>query len=116
MSLDMQETQIVEKFIVAVEKIADALAGIDETQRQEFAKRFPEPKEPRDAVVTRIPTEEDRIREEHGSSDGTVEDWLNLTEEIGPRERDYLAHRAGAEAAQGSEPVGAGVETPESKA
>jgi hypothetical protein len=99
-----------ERIVVAIERIAEALAGIYETKQKELAKRYPERKEPRDAVVTRIPTEDDRIREEHGASEEPIEEW------IGIREREYLANRASAKAEQRSESAGTGAETPEGEA
>lgn len=88
-----------ERFVVAFEGIAEALKGIDETQKQQFRKRWPDPKERRDAIITRVPTAEDLIREAHGAGDEPVQDWLNLPEEgewIGVREREYIRTHADA--------------------
>lgn len=95
--------EVEERLIIALERVAQALAGIDETKRREFARRWPEPKEWREAVVTRIPTEEDLIREAHGASDETFAEWLNPTEEeefVGEREREW--RRAHPEAYPGA--------------
>jgi hypothetical protein len=80
------------RLVVAFEQIAEALTGIYETGERQFAKQWPERKEVREAVVTRIPSEEDRIREQHGSGDEPTEQWLTLNEEeaIGEREREFL--------------------------
>jgi hypothetical protein len=110
------------RLVAALEMIAQALAGIDETKRREFGRRWPEPKEKRDAVVTRIPTEEDRIRENHGASGGSLEEWLGGLENepfIGDRERQYLEGQrspAGSQAAQGEQPAGGGAAAAEGQA
>jgi hypothetical protein len=121
-----------ERLTLALEKLAQALAGIDETKRQEFARRWPERKEPRDAVVTRIPNEEDLIREAHGSSNESLAEWLNPPAEeelVGTREREWrrahpeawpghnrTAGSAGTQVAPGDQADGGGLETPEGKA
>jgi hypothetical protein len=86
-----------ERFVHALEQIAAALKGIDETRKQEFERRFPVRKEFREAIVTRVPSEEDRIREEHGASTGSLEEWLGELggeEFIGTREREFLERNA----------------------
>jgi hypothetical protein len=84
-----------ERLVVAFEQIALTLRGIHDTGQKEFARRWPERKEVREAVVTRIPTDEDRIREEHGAGgDEPLQDWLNLPPEgewIGLREQEFNA-------------------------
>ena len=110
-----------ERLVVAFEQIAEALTGIHDTQERQFAKQWPERKEVRDAVYSRVPNEEDRIRAEHGVSDESLVDWLSLPEEeiIGARERAYLAAQAAAsraEAAGEGGPGGGGAEAAEGEA
>ncbi len=100
------ETRLVEAF----ERIAEALAGIHETTQRALAKHWPEPKERREAVVSRVPTEEDLIRERHGAGDKSTDEWLTLVEEeaIGEREREFLARQKEAEfIGESGEPVAA---------
>ena len=95
-----------ERLVAAFEQIATALTGIYGTQEKQFAKQWPERKEAHEAVYSRVPTEEDRIREEHGASDGSLKDWLTFPEEegyIGEREREFLtAQAANAASAEAS--------------
>lgn len=120
-----------ERILAAFERIAAALAGINETKRHEFARRWPEPRERREAVVTRIPNEDDLIREAHGASDESLAEWLNppVDEEIiGTREREWRRthpeaypgnHPSGAAGAQavqeGDQTDGGGAEAPQSQ-
>jgi len=109
-----------ERIVVAFELMAEALKGIYETEQKRFLRQFPEPKEMREAVVTRVPTEEDRIRELHGASDEPIEEWIGFSEEyIGTREKEFLEAQARAASAKpplAEGPDGAGAEAPESKA
>jgi len=118
------------RLVVAFEQIAEALTGIHETNERQFAKQWPEPRERREAVVTRVPTEEDLIREKHGSSEESLEQWLIPPDEdiIGPREREFLARQkqektateepntAVAAAFGTAQPDGGSAEAPESQA
>jgi hypothetical protein len=86
-----------ERLVAAFELMATALTGIHDTQEKQFAKQWPERKEAHEAVYSRVPTEEDRIREEHGASDESLEAWLTVPEEeeyIGDREREFLKTHA----------------------
>lgn len=113
--------ELEERLVCAFENIAEALKGIDETQRQQFRKRWPDPKERREAIVTRVPTAEDLIREAHGgTSDEPIRNWLDLPVEeewIGVREQEFnRSHSdAGAEEPAGSEPSGGSPEAAESE-
>ena len=84
------------RFVLSFEKIAVALAEINETYKRQVAKQYPErAREVRDAVVSRVPTEEDRLREAHGASSKPISDWLSedldaSEEEVGVREREWL--------------------------
>lgn len=84
------------RFVSALEKIASALAGIDDTKKRQFDKDYPAPRERREAIVTTVPSEEDRIREQHGAGNAPIEDWLSELggeEFIGVREREFLARQ-----------------------
>lgn len=64
-----------ERYIAALESIAKNFARY-------VSCRFPERKrEVTDATVTRIPSDEDRLREELGDTgESTTEEWLGLRE------------------------------------
>jgi len=94
---DDQINAFAERFVLSCEKVAAALEGLNETYRQHHKKLFPERKEVRDAVMTRVPTREDKIREEQGASAAPLADWLSdiereeeEAEDIGVREREWL--------------------------
>jgi uncharacterized membrane protein len=102
-------TELEERFVAAFEQIAEALAGIDDTQKRQFAKQWPEPGKKREAVITRVPTEEDLIREEQGASDEPIEEWIGL------REREFIERQAGSATTEERESGGGSFETPEGK-
>jgi hypothetical protein len=94
---DDQQNAFIERFVVAWEKIAGALGDLNETYRRHFEKLYPERKEFRDAVVSRVPTQEDRIREAQGASGKPLDEWLSEVEDeeaesefVGVREREWL--------------------------
>jgi hypothetical protein len=113
-----------ERFVSAFEQIATALTGIHDNQEKQFAKQWPERKEVHEAVYSRVPTEEDLIREAHGgASAGSTEEWLTLLEReeyIGQREREFLAAQtaaaASAKTSEESGPEGGSTEAPEDQA
>lgn len=122
MTMSEDESRLCERVVLALEKIATALAGLDDTHRRQFSRRYPEKTQFREAIVTRVPTEDDRLREAHGASTRPLSEWLSeLSEEevegeeqdpyrnqdVGVRERAWLekekerAH-TGAHAEDGS--------------
>jgi hypothetical protein len=100
---DDQLCAFVERFVLSSERIAEALEGLNETYRQHYQKLYPQRREVRDAVVTRVQTEEDRIREAQGASAEPLNRWLSEVDDeeaesefIGVREREWLdAQRRG---------------------
>ena len=87
-----------ERFVLSLEKIAASLAGVDETYKRQIGKQYPERTgEIRNAVVSRVPTQEDRAMEEQGASNKPIDDWLSEPledededEDLGVREREWL--------------------------
>jgi hypothetical protein len=82
-------TDLIESFdrdTRAMERLATAFEAIALTLAQFYDKMYPPKHEPRDVTLTRIPTEEDKIREAQGSTQETTDQWLD----IGPRERALL--------------------------
>ncbi len=96
--MNADELHLFSRMVVAFEQIAQALVDIHDTKEKEFAKRWPEPREWREASVTRVPTEEDLIREKHGESDETIEEWIGL------REQDFLGQQTTGEQAGDASP------------
>lgn len=81
-----------ERFVLAFEQIAEALEGIHEIKQKQFDKQWPERQKTREAVYSRLPTEEDLIREKQGTSGESLKEWLTFSEDelIGERERAFL--------------------------
>jgi hypothetical protein len=88
-----------ERLVKALEELAKGLGDWNEIARTAIAKQWPEPRQPREAVITRKPTSEDKIKAQTGNTDGPVSEWLDEfvaeEEEIGPRERSFLDQRQG---------------------
>jgi hypothetical protein len=92
-----QQNAFVERFVLSWEKLAAALEGLNETYRRQFEKHHPERPQRREAVVSRVQTEEDRLREAQGASTQPLNDWLSEVEDeeegrefVGVREREWL--------------------------
>ena len=68
-------------------RIADALEGLNGTATKAGNKFWPEHKTPREPIITRTPTEEDKVREAQGQDTGkSLDEWL----EIPPGEREFV--------------------------
>ncbi len=83
-----------ERFVVSFESIARSLEGLNDTAERAFNKQFPEPSLPREAVITRVRSDQDKLREAQGASDQPSGEWLSGIvkgrEFIGVREREFL--------------------------
>jgi hypothetical protein len=95
---DDQLNAFADRFISSFEKIAAAMEGLNETYRRHLEKLYPEPKPYREAVVTRVQTAEDKIREAHGAGVQPLDQWLSEVQDeeeqnefIGVREREWLS-------------------------
>lgn len=85
-----------ERLVAAWEAIAKGLGDLNETARDAISRQWPNVREPREAVISRIPTAEEKARERTGNTTGPIEEWLgefDPEEEIGPREKDFLARQ-----------------------
>ena len=108
---DDQLNAFAERFVLSFEKIGAALEGLNETYRRHYERSYPERREVREAVVTRVQTEEDRIREAQGSSSKPLDQWLSDVEDeeeghefVGVREREWLdAHAQVPQKREGDE-------------
>ena len=107
---DDQLNSFAERFVLSFEKLALALEGLNETYRRQYASQYPERREVREAVVTRVQSEEDRIREAQGASSRPLSAWLSEVEDeeeeaefIGVREREWLDAQRTPATAQGRE-------------
>lgn len=109
-----------ERLVIAFEQIAIALAGINDTGKKQYAKQWPQRTAPREAVYSRLASDEDRIREEHGGdqpANESLSEWLSGSEDVfGPREREFLQRNARAETAQDNRPGSGSAEAAEDQA
>jgi len=86
-----------ERLVVAWEAMAKGVGELNEIARSAISKQWPDARERRAAVVTTIPSAEDKIKEQTGNTSGSVEEWLgefDPEEEIGPREKEFIARQA----------------------
>jgi hypothetical protein len=119
-----------ERLVIAFEKIAEGMTGIHEEIIRAGKRYWPEPGQQREAVLSRVPNEEDEARKRLGISDGPIEDWLDLgdpesEESIGERSAQWIRDHpkektkvtdAGAKATVEGQEGGTSTEETESKA
>lgn len=80
-----------ERAVVALEEIAGAFTVLAKLASQWYDKLYPV-KVPRDATVTKIPNDDDLLRESLGGDGSeTLEEWSDL----GPRERSLAEKKRG---------------------
>lgn len=86
-----------ERLVTAWEGIAKGLGDLNEAARSAISKQWPEARERREAVVTKLPTPEEKRKQATGNTIGSIEEWIgefDPEEEIGPREKEFLAKQA----------------------
>ena len=121
----------IDRLVLAWDRIGIALEGLHEEIKRAGKRYWPEPGQQREVIVSRVLTEEDRIRERQGINI-PIEQWLrNLPEPeedpriIGERSRQWLKDHppekekvadAGAEVASEGQKGGTSVKEVEDKA
>ena len=89
-----RDERAMERIACAFEVVADTLVAMHKLQVQRLEKEFPPKHEPRDSIVTRIPTSEELLRRSQGQTgEESTEEWMQL--DIGPRERELLKRESG---------------------
>ena len=91
----MTEDQF-ERLVVSFESIAKSLGEIGVIGQRIYDHKYPERGAPREAVLTRIKSEEDLIKERQGATGESVAEWLTGYEDaefIGDRERAFLEEK-----------------------
>ena len=90
-----------ERLVLAWEAIAKALEGLRDEAKKAGERYWPEQREQKESIVTRIPNTEDEAKRNLGFSDAPIKDriergdWLDLgpveddDEFIGEREREW---------------------------
>lgn len=85
-----------ERLVAAWEGVARGLGALNETARIAISKQWPKARKQREAVVSKLPTAEEKRQQETGNSTGSIDEWINEfdpEEEIGPREREFIARQ-----------------------
>jgi hypothetical protein len=91
----VNENQI-NRLVVSFERIGIALEGLHEEAKRAGKRFWPEPGQQREAVLTRVETEEDRAKKRLGLADESIpiNEWLDLgdtgEEYIGERTAQWL--------------------------
>ena len=123
----LTEEDLAKELVVCFQRIAAAMEGLRDEAKRAGARYWPEPKQQKESVVTRIETAEDRAKKSLGVSDRPIQDWLNIDESedefIGEREREWRrthpqekAQVADAGPKAAGEKVGRGDKAAETKA
>ena len=87
----MNENQI-NRLVVSFERIGIALEGLHEEAKRAGKRFWPEPGQQREAVLTRVETEEDRAKKRLGLADESIpiNEWLDLGD---PESDAYIGER-----------------------
>lgn len=126
----LTEEDLAKELVVCFQRIAAAMEGLRDEAKRAGARYWPGPKEQKQSVVSRVPTEEDRIRERQEGADAAkpIDEWLTdlgdpEDEFIGEREREWRrthpqekAQVADAGPKAAGEKVGGGDKAAETKA
>ena len=84
-----------ERLVDAWERIAKAIEGLRNEAKKAGERYWPEHREQREAIVSRIPTAEDEAKRNLGLTNQPIEEWLtdldtpDEDEFIGEREREW---------------------------
>ncbi len=103
------DARAMERLARAFERIADTLDCWYKWEVQRYNNEHLAKSPPRDGIVTRIPSEIERLRESQGATGETDEDWGSL----GNREREFLSRSKNAASGgkTGPEPKTGGAES-----
>src|ERR1700726_1388562 len=74
-----------------LERLANSFEQIAKLMAQFYEKMYPPKQDARDVTLTRLPDTVDRIKQDQGATEESTDDWLSLEEEIGPREKEFIA-------------------------
>ncbi len=99
---DEQQERLVKAFedmADAARRIARSHEGLELSAKKAVDSLWPEPKQPRQAVVSHVQTEEEKLRERQQGTEQSTPDWLN-GDFIGERERAWIAEHPKEEPAQ----------------
>ena len=72
----------------SLQKIADSLSIIAWDYHRRYEKEYPEKPGVREALVTKIPDDEEALREAQGQSGEPIEEWVGIHEKQFLDEKD----------------------------
>lgn len=81
-----RDEQAMERIASAMEVIAESTVAMYKIMEARLEKEFPLKHEPRESTVTRIPTDEEKLRASQGATGEPLSDWIQL----GPREKELV--------------------------
>ena len=123
---EMQQERLVKAFEDIADgnrRIARSLEGLEQSAKKAVDNLWPEAKKPREAVVTHVPTEEEKLKQRQQGTESSGDDWLKElgADEpfIGEREREWLKEHANdkpTEQGGTSEPQAPSTEAPQGEA
>jgi hypothetical protein len=82
---------IADRLVVAFESIGESLKGLNESVKRAGNRYWPEPRGPREAILSRVETDEDRAKKALGDTDQPINEWL--TDLGDPEEGDHTFDR-----------------------
>lgn len=98
---DEQQERLIRAFEASASaqiRIAQSLESLHGTAQAAIRHQWPDQRPPREAVVTRVPTEADKVRETQTGNAKSTDEWLNEVigderEFVGEREREWLVEQ-----------------------
>jgi len=86
--------RIASAFADALLRLARAMEGIDDSAKRAVDKQWPDQRAPRPAVVSHVPSDDEKLKAAQGRTEESIEDWLQLPADHpsfqGAREREFL--------------------------
>lgn len=92
----MTEEEQEERLVIALERIASAFEGVCEEAKRAGVKFWPQQKEQREAVLTRVETDDEREKKMQGARRRTIDEIVDPNVEeaeeeyVGARTRQWL--------------------------
>lgn len=103
-----RDERAMERIADSLESIADSLVQWCKLSQARFDREFPVKRNPLDATITRVPNDEDRLRESLGASEETLEEWTGEREQRVILEQSSQTRKAAGTSRVVKEPSGSG--------
>lgn len=75
-----EQTEAIQSVASALRGIGAAIHNLYTLERERFNKQYPEKRSATDATITHRQTEEERLREEQGATDESIDEWMGRRE------------------------------------